>query len=780
MLAPGSSTRDRLKAVPYDKIQAGKPPIPITVPPPSSARLGIHPLLRPTASRTPSEIGSIGKLKKCGDDERRDLGLAPSTARESRTIIATDVDSSASLRKSPSLTNFTIHQEGSRTSLKKFRRWGASSKVQPTTRNGESGKATNTPFLGITTDIPSSNMGDLSMLDKVEFSNRGSMLIVGRRANEFGAITQEENDTVLQPSAMPTITNTPADIPIRLISEDDETLSQRVRSLYQTGSDCQGANVSFRKTQTGTEESSEGASIVAISSDNDRLTTTIGAARNLSSSRTSLADPTDSFIKRDDTELAGGMEDWDSINNSDIDRYGFIISHKANATHLTSDSPQALAPESPRLQRVSTLLQLASEAPRRQRSKLGRTPSVNNSVLSTMSHLSSKPEDGQSRPVSSQGSYQSSIGRPGSRLRQTANRFSHNRNRRWMDEAGDMLTLPPGLADIAENEESKVVDEMKRKESEREEKWRKMAKLVNNNRDGSGMVFEFDTRSPKLIERTWKGIPDSWRATAWHAFLTASARKHSGCPTDAELQASFRELVDRSSPDDVQIDIDVPRTINSHIMFRRRYRGGQRLLFRVLHCLSIYFPDTGYVQGMAALAATILCYFEEEMAFVMLVRMWQLRGIARLYQTGFEGLMEALDEFENNWLSGNEVADRLTSLGISPTAYGTRWYLTIFNYSIPFAAQLRVWDVFMLHDDTDIHIVSSAPVGHSKQSHHMGFCLDIVHAASAALIDGTRDILLDSDFENAMKVLTSWIPVKDEELLMKVTKAEWKLHRRKK
>lgn len=58
--------------------------------------------------------------------------------------------------------------------------------------------------------------------------------------------------------------------------------------------------------------------------------------------------------------------------------------------------------------------------------------------------------------------------------------------------------------------------------------------------------------------------------------------------------------------------------------------------------------------------------------------------------------------------------------------------------------------------------------------------LDILHAASAALIDGTREILLDSDFENAMKVLTSWIPVKDEELFMKVAKAEWKLHHGKK
>ena len=60
-----------------------------------------------------------------------------------------------------------------------------------------------------------------------------------------------------------------------------------------------------------------------------------------------------------------------------------------------------------------------------------------------------------------------------------------------------------------------------------------------------------------------------------------------------------------------------------------------------------------------------------------------------------------------------------------------------------------------------------------------GKTLDVLHATSAALIDGTREILLDSDFENVMKVLTSWVPIKDEELFMRVAKAEWKLHRRK-
>lgn len=109
-------------------------------------------------------------------------------------------------------------------------------------------------------------------------------------------------------------------------------------------------------------------------------------------------------------------------------------------------------------------------------------------------------------------------------------------------------------------------------------------------------------------------------------------------------------------------------------------------------------------------------------------------------------------------------------LAIESTAYGTRWYLTLFNYSIPFPAQLRVWDVFMLLGDVSNSL---------DPDNEVGADLDILHATSAALTDATREILVDSDFENAMKVLTSWIPIKDEDLLMKVAFAEWKMRKKR-
>jgi hypothetical protein len=263
-----------------------------------------------------------------------------------------------------------------------------------------------------------------------------------------------------------------------------------------------------------------------------------------------------------------------------------------------------------------------------------------------------------------------------------------------MDEAEDMLTLPGQVTRAGDgDDDNPFTRAMKKKEWEREEKWRKMAKLTSKSHGGAGMTFEFDTKSSKLIERTWKGIPDRWRATAWHAFLSASAKKRKDSLTDEELIQKFNKLQDESSPDDVQIDIDVPRTISSHIMFRRRYRGGQRLLFRVLHAMSLYFPETGYVQGMAAIAVTLLAYYDEEHAFVMMVRLWQLRGLDRLYRSGFAGLMEALTSFERDWLDGGEVAQKLVAIipdadfvGLSLTSPdGTRnpsnriWYSMVFD-----------------------------------------------------------------------------------------------------
>ena len=651
-LRPKSANRNDLRGLSYDDLQPGKPPINITVAPtPSSALLGVHPSLRPSTSPEPGYSQPAAR-SKLYDDIRRDSGLATSsTARESRTTIGTDTESAVSIRNSQSLPRVNAAVGSRSPSVRRFRR-----KVDPKMQDiqDEPPRLPETSFQGLSTAIPTISFEDLTSPDKIQFSKRGSMLISGRRASE----TVGKPNGQSRASKQSTTPNS-ARISSRVLSVDEEALSQKVRSMYESGTDQESMTVPEKFSAAGIDGIEEEAVEEEPVADGQlqapgQYLTAGNAFHRAGSTSTSRRE---SFI-REENELAGGIEDWKGINGEDLDRYGFIV---PRPRPLNNGSTVSLpAPSEPRIHRVSTALQLASERPRRQRSKIGRAPSTTRSTTTATSGHQKRSSINQ-RPLSSQSSYRSTSSAHISRFRSAGNRLPHNRQRRIMDEAGDMLTLPPGLADIAEHEEGgKAADLVKRKEWEREEKWRKMAKVTKPTGGAAGgQTFEFDTKNAKLIQRTWKGIPDKWRATAWYSFLNTSAKKTPGSPTDEELIACFKELVDQSSPDDVQIDIDVPRTISSHIMFRRRYRGGQRLLFRVLHCLSLYFPDTGYVQGMAALAATFLCYFDEEMAFVMLARMWQLRGLDRLYQSGFEGLMQALEEFEKKWLDGRPVAKKM-------------------------------------------------------------------------------------------------------------------------
>jgi USP6 N-terminal-like protein len=94
-------------------------------------------------------------------------------------------------------------------------------------------------------------------------------------------------------------------------------------------------------------------------------------------------------------------------------------------------------------------------------------------------------------------------------------------------------------------------------------------------RDNGGNV-EYWTVKPskeaKLRARTYKGIPDRWRAAAWELLIGRYSRTSK---QDMDILAKdYREGIDRPSTYDVQIDLDVPRTISGHVMFRTRYGSG--------------------------------------------------------------------------------------------------------------------------------------------------------------------------------------------------------------
>ncbi|KAI1657462.1 rab-GTPase-TBC domain-containing protein [Daldinia decipiens] len=554
---------------------------------------------------------------------------------------------------------------------------------------------------------------------------------------------------------------TPRRLPpsVRVISAEAEKESQKVRSLYESGEGVkweEGARHSSidERIQPSAEDPAEDPS---EDNANDASNDQAGHLTPVSAS-TSL--PPDNDVRRE-YELAGGIEDWEGVQVEDVDRYGFI----------SVQQPQDSRPSSPTGTTTSVHFSM-----HKQRNVLFRKETASRSlrVRSGPSRkMSTRSLNTQASELST-ASHRSALS---ATFRQATNLLPHNRDRKLLDEAGDILATHPGLSHITEDGSAeRKLTESKLKETQRAEKWLRMATVTKAGEDGQGMVFDFDLKHPKLVKRVWKGIPDCWRAAAWYSFLSTAA-KASGEPsaTEEEIKAEYHRLAEEPSPDDGQIDLDVPRTINQHIMFRRRYRGGQRLLFRVLHALSLYFPDTGYVQGMAPLAATFLSYFDEEMCFVMLVRLWKYRGLNRMYGSGFVALIEALKDFENDWLASRDVASKLTELCIDPTAYATKWYLTLFNLSIPFPVQLRVWDAFILlgssPEPTD---GTTSPNKAAPEPSSKG--LEILHATSLAIIDTLRPTLLDSDFENAMKSLTSWVPIKDEQGFMDLVQLEYRRH----
>ncbi|KAK4982109.1 hypothetical protein LTR50_007834 [Elasticomyces elasticus] len=793
-----------VKSVRYDDAKPGKPPTPVSAifhsQPPSHASLPSSSPPRTAASLAARSDGPPGsspqnvfaRTSHLSHETKRDSGIEPSA----KTTTAASADERVSyaesgLSRNPSVPAIVVQDatpdvvERSRSPFgrRKVREAGsyadhssAASRTVGDRGGGAAGVSRMPSFKAITTDIPTGSFGDFTAGDQLSFSKRGSMLFGGRKMNQMigeganGDAVQEEGGAQAQSHKglvsgrrKPSVQMLQAAIQGgRVLSAEEITFSMKVRSMYDRGDEGAADWVNGQDTpHLPQQEEDRGTPDMQQSKLQVGERQTVEG--NAISRCASAASMREGRIVREPYELAGGIEDWENINGQEVDRYGFILPRKAPSRGY-QNSP--VPSESQRIPRVSTSLQVASESPRGKRA-LHRKPSDTRSTRSTITPR--RTSDAGTGPPASLYSYQSA----------NSNGFASNpfksRDRRCMDEASDMLTLPPGLADVAEQEDGgRTANLMKQREWAREEKWRKMARLVHKGHRGEGMYFTFDTQDPKVVARTWKGIPDRWRATAWHAFLTDSAARRGGHASDEQLIDVFHQLQERSSADDVQIDVDVPRTINMHIMFRRRYRGGQRLLFRVLHAISLHCPEPGYVQGMAALAATLLCYYDEERAFVMLVRLWQLRGLEQLYRAGFGGLMAALDEFEQDWLRGGEVARKLQLLAVSATAYGTRWYLTLFNMSIPFPAQLRVWDVFMLLGDA-----AASSTGAPAQTPFGGAELDVLHATSAALMDATRDIILDSDFENAMKVLTSWIPIRDEDFLMRVVKAEWKMRKRR-
>ncbi|KAI7864339.1 rab-GTPase-TBC domain-containing protein [Spinellus fusiger] len=276
------------------------------------------------------------------------------------------------------------------------------------------------------------------------------------------------------------------------------------------------------------------------------------------------------------------------------------------------------------------------------------------------------------------------------------------------------------------------------KEVERAAKWATMA--THKTTQQQDMYYTF-LWTRKFVNRVYKGIPDCWRRDAWYYMCTEQLQT---AAQDTVLRTTYTNLLQSPSEHERQIDLDIPRTMGDHIMFRQRYGSGQRSLFNMLRAFSNYDPQVGYCQGMTNIAATILMYYEEEKAFLVLVHMFLRDPLHDLYRPGFPMLLESFfiqEGLLEYYLP--KLYRHLNALGVGSDLYATRWYITLFTGGIlPCQTLLRVWDIYFL----------------------CGF--DIFYVVAVVLLKTMQDQLIKGEFEDCMQLLGTAVVVKDDDLLI--------------
>ncbi|CAE6422700.1 unnamed protein product [Rhizoctonia solani] len=267
----------------------------------------------------------------------------------------------------------------------------------------------------------------------------------------------------------------------------------------------------------------------------------------------------------------------------------------------------------------------------------------------------------------------------------------------------------------------------------------------------------------KRTERIFKGVPDRWRGAAWSTLVEEKTiRRREPRLSVNELRVRYRvspgpeeteeglikrqDLLDAPSEHDVQIDLDVPRTISGHVLFHTRYGQGQRSLFYVLHAFSQLCPSCGYVQGMGPIAATLLNYFEPERTYAILVRLHDEYEMHTIFQPGFPGLLESIyvqERLVERIMPG--VYQALSTHMISSTSFVTKWYITLFANTVPYQTQLRLWDVLLL-EGRDVLVVAAVAI--------LWVLKDHISAPQA-------------NFETILSLLSSTFVLEDEDALFR-------------
>ena len=293
-----------LHSLPYSETIASKPPVLGTSP------ISEHPSNPLDRSCTPEEPST-----RYGDH------VSSSSAQDTSANLQSTAPTASSPSPASSLPEIRVDDERERVAERK---WLLPIRTKSTATEPKRQEL----FQGIALDIPTGDFGQDLSPETIKFSKRGSMLLDGKKNGSTGS---GRPAATFGPTADSTDgrpqSRTKARIYTRILSTEEEVLSEKVRSSYAFGRevalDSEGqpsiANRIGLRWQDALLAKTEDTSVTSLS----RATSTNDVRSEVASQRT--VDRSPSGAPREEHELAGGIEDWQDMDNAEVDRYGFIV-----------------------------------------------------------------------------------------------------------------------------------------------------------------------------------------------------------------------------------------------------------------------------------------------------------------------------------------------------------------------------------------------------------------------------------------------------------------------
>ncbi|CAH8451602.1 unnamed protein product [Heterobilharzia americana] len=196
-------------------------------------------------------------------------------------------------------------------------------------------------------------------------------------------------------------------------------------------------------------------------------------------------------------------------------------------------------------------------------------------------------------------------------------------------------------------------------------------------------------KTDRVRNRCRKGIPPAIRPRVWQYLCGSYVLIRQEC-------GKYQTLLKMSDdPKTIsQIKLDVNRQLPNHVIFGSNNSTGKESLFNVLKAYCQLYPDIGYCQAQAPIAAALLIHMTEEEALWTFVCLCN-RYMVDYFKTGLERV-----KIELNMLFilvkkyQPEIYKHMVKCNTEPILFAVDWFMCLYTRNLPWSTVLRIWDMF--------------------------------------------------------------------------------------